>query len=497
MSGVTSTGFEKKTQSEIESELKVDQAALVSNKLNFLPTSTISKLNGIFSDKLREGWDVIEAVYRAFHPDYASYDALDHVSAITGTKRRKPEKSTVTLDRVLLDAGSTIEAGSIVSVGENGGRFVTLTDLTNSTLYKGLFSVNAIAQEYGPKPGYATTIDVIVTPKSGWEAKGTVIGTNTETFNLDGTALQYQTEGMSEDAMEVIAFSGGDPWSLSDVLALINGSTDSIEAFDAGGVIGISSTKDGENSYVLIYPTGGATTVLGLTYGLYKGMNSDNAAVGRDIETDPELRLRREQSLRVSGSAMVDAIRSNVLQLDFIEQCRVFDNDSDLTDGDGLPPKSVEVVAYYTTTTERKQLVAESIFEKLSAGIYSHGSISNTVEDQQGFEHTIRHSISPEVPIYISATLTIDSALYPADGDTQVKNALVALGEQLEMGADVIALKYKSVPLNISGVVDVPTFLIDDVYPPVDSSNIEIDARSIAKFSTGTITISTTIIPAS
>lgn len=490
MSGVTSTGFEKKTQSEIESELKVDQAALVSNKLNFLPTSTISKLNGIFSDKLRESWDVIAAVYRAFHPDYASYDALDHVSAITGTKRRKPVKSTITLDRILLDAGSTIEAGSIVSVGENGDRFVTLTDLTNSTSYKGIFSVNAIAQEYGPVAGYANTIDVIVTPKSGWEAKATVIGTNNQYFSLDGTSLSYSSDASAVGVSPIVTFSGGDPWSAADVANEINNKTD-IEAFDADGVVGISSVTDGENSSLVISSSGGAAAILGLATGLYQGMNTADADAGRDVETDPALRLRREQSLSVSGSAMVDAIRGNVLQLEFVEQCFVFDNYSDVTDGDGIPPKSVEVLAYYTSTTARRQQVAEAIFEKLSAGIYPHGSISNTVEDQQGFDHTIRHSISAEVPIYISATLTIDSDLYPADGDDQVKQALAALGDQQVIGQNVIALEYKAVPLNISGVIDVTIFLIDDTNPPTGSANIVIDSRKIAVLSTGAISITT------
>lgn len=105
-----------------------------------------------------------------------------------------------------------------------------------------------------------------------------------------------------------------------------------------------------------------------------------------------------------------------------------------------------------------------------------------------GFNHTIEFSRPADIPIYIDATLTTDGD-FPVDGVAQVKAALVALGDTLQIGDDVVALQFKAECLTISGVVDVTIFEIDDVSPPVGTTNISIGVLELASFDTANIRI--------
>lgn len=479
--GVTSTGFVKKPLSVIREEIKTDLRNTISTELDLLDTSLLGQIEGIFSDKLREMWDVCEAVYRAMYPDSASGEALDQVSSITGIVRLPATKSTVTL-RLWLDDGTTVPAGSIVSVGSTGSRFVTLTAASNATGATATIAVEAESEEYGPIVGYAESIDTIQTAVAGWSAAAAVSGTIGETFSLDGLALNLVVD--EDGATQNVAFSGGNPWSASDAATRINSSTTGISAYDDGnGKVRIASSTEGPGSAIEI-EAGTANTPLGLTVALTKGMNAADADVGSNIETDPDLRIRRDSALRSSGSATLEAIFSALVLTDGVEQVVVLENTSGVV-VDGIPPKSFECVVLGGTDAD----IAETIWREKPAGILAYGSTIETITDSMGFDHDMGFSRATEIRIYMEYTLTVNVDLYPADGDDQVKAAAVAYGATLDIGQDVIALEFRAIALDIAGVIDVPTFKIDTVTPPTGTVNITISQRQLAGIDTADIDV--------
>jgi len=485
--GVVSTGFSKKTLSVIKEEIKDDQLDLISAKLNLLDTSVFGQINGIFADKLREAWDVAEAVYRAAYPDSASGAALEEVASITRAERLEATKSTVTLDRLLIDDGVTIPSGSIVSIGSTGARFVTTAAVSNSTGDYDVVSVAAESEDTGPIAGYAGTIDTIQTPISGWEGKAVIQGTVAETWSLDGLDLDVEVDG---GATQNVTFAAGNPWSASDVKTRIEAATTGVTCrTPANGTIIIHSDTVGDGSSIQT-PSGTARTVLGLPSTLSEGFNSADATAGRNIETDPDFRIRREELLRVTGSATLEAIRAGIRELDDVVQATGFENKTMIADSLGLPPKSFEMVVSLVAGGDQ-QAVAEAIWDKKPAGMSSYGSTSKTVVDSMGFSHTVKYSIPTNVPIYISLIASVDAATFPVNGIDLIKAALATYGGTLLSGEDVIALAFKSVPLDIEGVLDVPTFTIDIVTPPVGTSNIAISYREQATFDTANMTVTT------
>lgn len=482
--GVTQTGFVKKTLPILLGEIRESERENINERLNLLDTSVTGQLNGVFGDKCRELWDVAEAVYRSQYPDSASDEALDSVGSITGATREESDESTVTLDQLFVDGGTTITADSVVSVGPSGNRFKITEDVTNSESYPQTLSGPAESEETGPIVGNAQTIDTIQTPISGWNAKAAITCGASEPYNLDGLVLNFRIDNAL--FLGPINFSGGDPWSAQDVADLIDASPTGAEGTDAGGKARMASPTDGTGSSVEI--TGGtANAVLQFPTNKIKGFNSTDADPGRNLETDPEFRIRRDQLLRATGKGTVEAIRAAMLEVDDVLQAYVFNNPTDNV-VDGMPPHSVEVVLSGGDDVE----IAEALFDVVGAGIATHGTESETVTDSQGFDHTIKFSRPVEEPIYMELTILTDPDLFPIDGEDQVKTALATEGDALDIGEDVIALQFKATPLEVAGVIDVTSFLIDTVTPPVGSVNITIAARNLATFDTADIDLTVT-----
>jgi uncharacterized phage protein gp47/JayE len=212
--------------------------------------------------------------------------------------------------------------------------------------------------------------------------------------------------------------------------------------------------------------------------------NALDADPGRHLETDTALLLRREQLLRADGAAALDAIVAAVLGVPGVATAQGFQNVTDIADSGGLPPHSVEILA----VGGEEQDVVNAIFDAIAAGITPHGSQSGTATDLNGGKHTIGFTRPSEVNVWVVVNVTTD-AEYPADGSDLIKAALVAHGNGLGLGADVVqSALYKQV-FSVSGVVDVTRLWIGTSYPPSNEANIKIAARELSAWDTRQITV--------
>jgi hypothetical protein len=487
--GLLSTGFSRKPLSVIISEIGASIQALIDSGLDVSATGPLGQLIGAFGDQADELWEICLSTYNSQNPDSAEGAALEALCALTKTYRLAATSSTVTLDQLNLDNGTTLPAGQIVSVSTTGLRFVTLEAVSNTTGSQATVSVAAESENTGPVQGYATTIDTIETPIVGWSATAALTSGNAETYALsNGQTLLIEVDEGSE---QTITFVTGDFVAIgsataAEVALVITNNLTGGDAIDAGGSVRIRSDTDGEGSALQI--TGGtANTALGFSTTLVKGFNTLDADPGQNIETDEELRIRREELLRGIGAGSLEAIRARLLLLDDILQVFIFENDEDTVDINGLPPHSFETVI----SGGDEQEIADEIFASKPVGIDTYGSTSKQVEDSQGFFHTIEFSRPTDEDIYIDVTVQIDAGDYPTDGDDQIKTALVAEGDTLLIGEDVIALRFKAIPLDIAGVIDVTVFEIDTITPPVNTGNIVMGIRDLARFDTSRITVTT------
>lgn len=213
--------------------------------------------------------------------------------------------------------------------------------------------------------------------------------------------------------------------------------------------------------------------------------NPLDALIGQDIELDPVMRLRRLSELSADAVATIDAIRARVNEVTGVLDSFVIENRSENTDFDtGLPPNSVNAVV----DGGADNAVAQKLWDSLAGGVQSYGQSSGIATDDNGDSQTVEFDRPTDIDIYVDYTLTVD-ANYPVDGDTQLKALVVATGDALLIGQDVIASKFKALAFQISGVVDVTAFGIGTAASPTAEDNIEIGLREKARFDTSRTTV--------
>jgi uncharacterized phage protein gp47/JayE len=120
-----------------------------------------------------------------------------------------------------------------------------------------------------------------------------------------------------------------------------------------------------------------------------KVTNPEAFTGGRLRETDEEYRARYYKSVDFVGGVNKDAIRAEILQnVEGVKSAEVYENDTDLTDANGLPPHSIEAVVYGGTDGA----IAQAIFRRKAAGIQTSGNIFIPVVTQSGANYSIRFS---------------------------------------------------------------------------------------------------------
>lgn len=133
--------------------------------------------------------------------------------------------------------------------------------------------------------------------------------------------------------------------------------------------------------------------------------NTADATPGRDIDDNEDLRLRREQGLALSGSSGVDQIRADVLAVKDVTSCQVFENYTDVTSDQALPPKSFQVVLWDDAGADN-DAVAQAIWVSKPGGIQPIGTETGTAIDKKGKPQAMRFSRAAAVLMWLEFDLT-------------------------------------------------------------------------------------------
>lgn len=498
--GVLDTGVNIKTIDDIIPEMVDAQKSAFGPAINTSSASKIGEQNSIVGDKVAELWELGEATYNSQYPDTAIGASLDYVAAFTGAERLEAKQSQASL-RLNLATGTVLNVGRVVSRSATGDRFVTTAMAQNVSGAQALVAVAALSEQFGAVNGSAQTINTIETPVSGWTAKAAVVSASAETFALvNGQTLGIQVDG---GATQTVLFVTGDFASIGAATAIevsdaINANATGIECLDALGFLFMQSDTDGSASSIQVVG-GTSNAVLGFPVTLVAGMNEADAIIGNDIETDIDFRIRREEEIRLPGSATVESMRVALLKVNNVSQAFVFENTSLFTDPSGIPGKAFEAVVFGGDDTE----IAQMIFDQKPLGIESYRDpgaqgVTVPVVDTQGTTHSINLTRATSLQMFTEVDVTVDLALFgggdSAAGVQQVKDAIALVGSTQSIGDDVIILKYQCIPLGIAGVIKVPSMKIENTFPPTNTADITILPRQVATFDTADMVVNVTSI---
>ncbi len=216
--------------------------------------------------------------------------------------------------------------------------------------------------------------------------------------------------------------------------------------------------------------------------------NPADGIPGIPQDTDAVLRVERENELTASGSGTDDSVRAKVLLVTGVVQCYVYENDTMVTDADGIPPKSYRVVIWDGIGASANNAeIAQTIWNSKPSGVSTYGAVAANAVDSRGNSRVVYFDRAIQVPIYLSVTTTPGTT--PGQR-TAVKAAMAAYALATQnLGVDVVALAYRAEAITVAGITDAPTLTLGIAPSPVGTGNITISGLQIATISTTNILV--------
>lgn len=202
---------------------------------------------------------------------------------------------------------------------------------------------------------------------------------------------------------------------------------------------------------------------------------------GRNTETDAEFRERYYKSVDFAGGVNIDAIVAEVYEnVEAVIAVTGEENDTDFESKTGLPPHSIEIVAYGGLDED----IARAIYRRKAAGIQTFGNTSVAVITAAGRTYDVHFSRPAPVNVWVKVFNLVTDDKFPLDGIERIKAAIIQrIGVNtrggLNIGQDVICVTMPTVVLQVPGVVDFDLQLSPDG-ERFSWDNIEIAAREKA-----------------
>lgn len=217
----------------------------------------------------------------------------------------------------------------------------------------------------------------------------------------------------------------------------------------------------------------------------------DENILGRNIESDAAYRLRQVAELRAIGSSTVSAIRARLFEVENVTDVFVFENVSDVTDVDGLPPHTFECVVAGGTDAA----VAAMISLHKPVGIGTHGTTTVVTTDGNGFPISIKFSRPTVLNIYVTVNVIAFANKFPTNGADLIKSAIVAYEVNYSVGSEVISSALiPNIFAATTGVSESSLPLIGTAASPVSSTTIQVTNRQKADLDTSRVVVNVSLI---
>ncbi len=220
-------------------------------------------------------------------------------------------------------------------------------------------------------------------------------------------------------------------------------------------------------------------------YGWQSASNPSDAIVGRDEESDEQLRVRRKLSTATPAQSILEGVYGALANLPQVRQAKVYENDQDTVQPvTGLPPHSM----YCVVEGGLLQDIANMIWLKKTAGTTLVGRVTQTVTDSMGSAHTMRFSRPSDTLVHVSLVVSPRSG-WPPDGAQRIKTALCAwAASHQEIGGEVIQSRLFDA-LNTVPAHSVTSLSIGTAAGPSSPANIAVPFDGLARFDPGRISV--------
>ena len=419
--GVLPTGFSRMRLPEIRQSIIDSLQQATGLTFETRPDSITGQFINTFADREATLWELAEAVYHAMYPISATGINLDHSVSFAGVRRLFAQRSTVWCACYGTE-GTAIDVGSIIRSSLTQDNFL-------------LDNVVTISRQ--------NTIDVMVAVLSAVVGQQYWIRVNQSIYRYTA-ATGDSALTIANNLLAQLLASGFETsidanqiriYSLESIPFTLQISTNIGIIFI--GSIGVFTAENYGPSDVSANTINQIVTTM-------NGWDSVNnyvaGHIGRNLETDDELRLRYNQGVFILGAATLESIRANIEQnVAGLTAVQVYENETDFTDTDGRPPHSIEVIA----SGGDPQDIADQIYLTKAAGIDTFGDITVMVTGSSGYQHEINFNRPVPVYIWVDVTVTLyNEEQFPDGGVPEIQLIVANTGNNFGIGKDVIPQRF-------------------------------------------------------
>jgi hypothetical protein len=455
--GLSDDGFIPKPLTVLRAEMNDAMRGAFGTSIDLGDTSLLGFIIGILAERLALIWELLDAINASQDPDKATGAALIAVAILTGTIMPS-EQASVAILTLFGVPNTTVQSRSRIKTLSTGVEF-------------------------------ATDEDAIIVLLDAWQT-GTSYALGARVWSDTARVYQCITPGTS--GISPVSGTGTD---------ITDGGTVHWKMIQDNvpdhGAADVTSTATVTGPVTAL--AGDITDIVNGVDGLTAVTNLLDATPGRNDATNEELRQLREQELAGEGDTTPDALRAKLLKIPGITSVTIFTNETDFVNADGMPPHTVEALIRTTWSPgdPNDQRIYDLLRANVAAGITTTGNQVGSSIDSSNNVHVIKFSRPVEVDIYVDATLVKDPTAYPADGDTQIKAAIVKFGDAQLAGVNVVATRVTAQVFSVSGVLDVPRsgslggVLVGIAPSPTSDVTIAITTRQLAVYDTSRITLHT------
>lgn len=196
-------------------------------------------------------------------------------------------------------------------------------------------------------------------------------------------------------------------------------------------------------------------TIATPTFGWLSVTNTYVASAGVDVETDAELRGRYANATYQPSKTVIDGLFENIEALEGVTRAKIYENDTNKADSNGLPAHSITAVV---EGGEDKD-IATAIYFKKTPGCYTNGTTSIVLNTLSGNEAIIRFYRPTNVNVSVKISIKQLSGYNSAYVD-EIKEAVYNYLANLDIAETVYRSIIWSVSVQTMVSINSPAFSV-------------------------------------
>lgn len=250
------------------------------------------------------------------------------------------------------------------------------------------------------------------------------------TVTVGGTVGTQIIDGVIGDNVNL-----GTRWSLPPL----------VEIPDSGSAdVTATCTADG----AVAAAPGTLIVILTPTLGWQSVVNDAASVLGQPVENDAQLRARQSVSVALPSLTILDGINASVDAVVGVQRLRIYENDTDFVNADGVPSHAISAVVSGGDVQE----IAAAISLKKCPGGVTYGTTNVVVFDSKGMPNTINFFQLSVVPLKMEITIhPLPGAGYVSTTGDLLKQTVADFVNAYLIGEDSYTSRLYS-PANLGGV---------------------------------------------